>query len=200
MQKYIILCTIVLILLITALFVIIKFRKKMSAQILMLSVAVIGIFMIADLYFMSCLSFWMTGDDETYSTDYYEISYSEKWKFEAYDKLITNVSYDGEFIGDITVYPQSAYADSLSYIISNIYGTHAYLKEDLSIEDDSSDLTYCIVVGYEQSAADELKDAEEDSDEIHYLYVEQDNTVIDLCVPCSLEEKIQEIVYDLKVR
>lgn len=133
---------------------------------------------------------------DKYLTKYYEVPQLDNWCFEAYDEYITNVSIDGETVGNIIVYPNNKYG-SESSIISNIYGMHAYLKEELY----NTEATYAMIVGYEKSAAEEMSNKMQKSDEIHYIYINKNSTMIDFCVDDSLaDENVRMIMNSLKLK
>lgn len=92
---------------------------------------------------------------------------------------------DNQTIGSLCVYPQSEYSDSINSIITNIYGMHAYLKEVTYLNKPVPYLSYCILVGYEPSAADEIKAPITYPSEQHYLFIKDDGTIIDFGIQDS---------------
>ncbi len=120
----------------------------------------------------------------SYSTPYYEVLHPYAWEFEMVSNVdtITNVSADGERIGSITVYPQSEYGYSSSSIVANIYGMHAYLKAESRPGKDIPGLAYCIWVSYEATVVEQIKGDPAEPDELHYIYVYDDGTIIDFGV------------------
>lgn len=74
---------------------------------------------------------------------------------------------------------------------------HAYLKEELY----DTEATYAMIVGYEKSAAEELSNKMQKSDEIHYIYINENSTMIDFCVDDSLaDENVRMIMNSLKLK
>lgn len=120
----------------------------------------------------------------SYSTPYYEVLHPDAWEFETVSNVdtITNVSAGGERIGSITVYPQSEYGYSSSSIVSNIYGMHAYLKAESRPGKDIPGLAYCIWVSYEATVVQQIEGGSAEPDELHYIYVYDDGTIIDFGV------------------
>lgn len=74
---------------------------------------------------------------------------------------------------------------------------HAYLKEELY----DTEATHAMIVGYEKSAAEELSNKMQKSDEIHYIYINENSTMIDFCVDDSLaDENVRMIMNSLKLK
>lgn len=117
-----------------------------------------------------------------YVNDYYMIEHPDNWNFNTVDELITIVSLDGNKIGNIMVYPKSEFGSSVSSIISNIYGMHAYLKEEVVVGRKIDDLAYCVVIGYESTAAEQVKNISPMPDELHYIFLLDNKTIVDFSV------------------
>lgn len=136
-----------------------------------------------------------------YSTPYYEVFFPGTWNYEiAGDVDTTIVSINEEKAGMITVYPQSSFGDSVSSIVANIYGMHAYLKEEFLVKNNISDLKYCIVVGYEASAAQQINGELVEPDELHYIYISDDKTIIDFWIEYSLtNDEVIDVMESIKL-
>lgn len=129
------------------------------------------------------IAFLMTKKSKSlYVNDYYMIEYPVNWDFDTVNELITIVSLNGSDIGTIIVYPESEYGYSFNSIISNIYGMHAYLKEEVTVERNVDDLAYCVVIGYENTAAEQVKNVSAMPDELHYIFLSEDQTIVDFSV------------------
>jgi Zn ribbon nucleic-acid-binding protein len=137
---------------------------------------------------------------DKYSTDYYEIEKDSNWKIQMVDEYTVYIESDNEIVGNITVYPQCEYTDSINAIISNIYGMHSYLKEEFAQEENNSNAVYCVVVGYQKSASEELSDKESANEELHYIYINKNKTIIDFYAEYPLvDENIRIAMRNLKL-
>lgn len=137
----------------------------------------------------------------SYSNPYYEVLQPEAWNFVTIRETNTIVNRGEEQIGTITVYPESEFGYSSSAIVSNIYGMHAYLKEELTSFKKIPDLEYCIVVGYEASVARQLNNELLISDELHYIFISEDSTIVDFEVAYSMaDEEVIKVMESLRVK
>lgn len=141
--------------------------------------------------------------NDKYSNDYYEFKKDFNWKIQEGEES-TNTTYiesDNQIIGTITVYPKCEYINSISAIVSNIYGTHSYLKEELFQEESKSYAVYCVRVGYEKTPSEEISGEKSVNDELHYIYVDGNNTVIDFYADYPLvDENIKMAMRSLVVK
>ena len=141
--------------------------------------------------------------NDKYSNDYYEIKKDSNWKIQEGEEY-TNTTYiesDNQIVGTITVYPKCEYANSISAIVSNIYRIHSYLKEELFQEESNSDAVYCVRVGYEKTPSEEISGEKSTNDELHYIYVDENNTVIDFYSDYPLvDENIKMAMRSLVVK
>lgn len=136
----------------------------------------------------------------SYSNSYYEILQPEAWNFTDVGETITIVSRGKEQVGTIIVYPESEFGYSSSSIVSNIYGMHAYLKEEQTSFKKIPDFKYCIVVGYEASVAQQLSNESPVSDELHYIFIAEDGTIVDFGVVYSMaDEEVIKVMESLKL-
>jgi hypothetical protein len=130
------------------------------------------------------------------STNDYELMLPTNWNYETVNETITDVKFNDKSVGEIVVYPQSEYSTSLSSIVSNIYGMHAYVKEDLS-NTETSKAQYCVVIGYEAPAASE----EAWEDQFHCIYVKDDGTIVDASIEYSVvDADIKKAIENLEIR
>ena len=126
-------------------------------------------------------------DTQHYENTHYHFSYptNGKYNYQYVTDTITIIKYRNHTIGSICVYPQSEYSNSVNSIITNIYGMHAYLKEVTYLNKSVPYLSYCILVGYEPSAATEIKAPITYPSEQHYLFIKDDGTIIDFGIQDS---------------
>ena len=104
----------------------------------------------------------------------------------------------GEQVGHITVYSECEYCDSINSIVSNIYGMHAFLKEQ-RVPKNIQGLSYCVVIGYNASAGQQIRDEQAAVDELHYIY-KKNNTMIDFCIYSSyVSDEIYEIMESVEM-
>lgn len=120
-------------------------------------------------------------DSQYYENTHYHFSYPTKGKYnyQYVTDTITIIKYGDHTIGSICVYPKNEYNNSVNSIITNIYGMHAYLKEVIFLNKSVPYLSYCILVGYNPSAADEIKASITYPSEQHYIFINDDGAIID---------------------
>lgn len=100
---------------------------------------------------------------------------------------------DDQEVGCVQINQDCGFDLSISSIVANYLGMHAYIKDDVEKKDFGTYQRYKILTGFEASAAQQEK-GELTSDELHYFFI-KDDLLLDLYVDLNyLDEKNVEFI------
>lgn len=136
--------------------------------------------------------FLLLKSDRMYSNSYYEVSCPKALELEVIREDAVYINKDGTLWGTLTVYPESVFGSSASSIVTNIYGMHAYLECELSVEEEIAGLMYCIVVGHEPTVTQQDTGTFGTEYELHYIYMDEAGTIVDFATAYPVEDGLTE--------
>ncbi len=94
------------------------------------------------------------------------------------------------------------FAQNIDSIVANWLGMHAYIISQSPIEIVASDRVFeKTVIGFNQSAAEEITGSEPWPNEIHYFYVSENNSFMDIDLRDeSYTEDIEKIIKNIVIK
>lgn len=143
-----------------------------------------------------------SNESVSYQKKDYTVDIPAFWKVSEMNDYITTFYSNDKMIGSIEVNPECDYCATTSSIIENFFGMHGYVKGDI-IEKNKDDYKIIkVLIGYEKSAAENIMSGTEYPDELHYLYTNENNKLIDLFLDSSQlsEKEMDEISNSLVLK
>ena len=130
-----------------------------------------------------------------YSCDYYSIMLPQGWAIDS-ESNEASLVFSEEIIATITVEEDFEYGQNIESIVSNWIGMRTSILSEDSIETTNKETVFHkTVVGWEQSAAEEISGESIYPNEIHYFYISKDNLFIDIFLRNEeYDEDVENIV------
>lgn len=137
-----------------------------------------------------------------YNNEYYTAELPDKITAQNKDDHETALYIDNKKAGSITVNPDCSYCSNTSSILSNYIGMHAYAKGKIIEKDNGTYKMAKVMVGFEQSAAQQIKGESKEPDQLHYFFTNSNNLMIDLYIDTELinEETADSIAASFKLK
>ena len=97
-------------------------------------------------------------------------------------------------MGSIGINPDCNYRSTISSVIANWIGMSAYAKGDIIEQDHASHKKAKVYIAFEQSAAQQIKGATPEPDQLHY-FITKNKLLIDLSINKDyVDEKNADII------
>ncbi|MBS5932718.1 MAG: hypothetical protein KIC94_07545 [Clostridiales bacterium] len=160
-------------------------NKSITSKYIILGIIALGIFI--------CLitTHKYATKKQIYNTTYYTITIPYNWNLKSLNgDYLNKLSLNQENIISIEVFQDCKYNNSITSIITNIYGVHSYIKDEVYTKKINNYTLTKVNIGFEQSASEEYKKSPAEPIQLHYFYV-KNNILIDFFVISnSVEEHI----------
>ncbi len=140
--------------------------------------------------------------DNNYNGKYFSVTIPKSFSIEKTDDYDTSIYLNEKYVGSISINPNCNYCSSLDSIVANWFGMNAYVKGTPNEEKVGDYKLVKLTIAYEQSAAEIENGDSPVSDEIHYLYTNNKNKILDLSLDSSYisEEDINTIVRSVSMK
>ena len=129
--------------------------------------------------------------ENLYSGENYSIMLPQGWAIDS-EGNEASLIFSEEIIATITVEEDFEYGQDIESIVANWIGMRASILSEDSIETTNKETVFHkTIVGWEQSAAEEISGESPYPDETHYFYISKDNLFIDIFL--RNEEYVEDI-------
>ncbi|BCN29515.1 hypothetical protein [Anaeromicropila herbilytica] len=113
---------------------------------------------------------------QIYKTDYYTVNIPTTWKPVNESKYEVDFKVDKNIIASIETDPKYSHEKSIESIIANRFGVHAFANSNCTEKDFGTYSMKKVVVGFELSAADQIKGEKQPKDQLHYFFTSNKGT------------------------
>ena len=140
--------------------------------------------------------------EANYNHKYYSITIPKNFSVKEVDDYDTRLYLDEKYVGSMSVNPECRYCTSIDSIVTNWYGMKAYVKGTPVEEQVDEYKLVKLTIAYEQSAAEVENGDSPSSDEVHYLYTDYENYILDLSFNSSYvsEDELNSIVRSVNIK
>lgn len=139
--------------------------------------------------------------NKTYESEYYSLELPSNWYAKNTNESRMTLYKDNQIVGYILSGVTGDYNLTPKSIVANWIGMHAYIIDDyLDIKKENYNY-YKIYIGFEQSAAQQLKGETAEPYQLHYFYV-KDNMLVDMFIDTGLigNDEADTISNSLKIK
>lgn len=136
------------------------------------------------------------------ATKYYSIMMPKSWVSKNISEFETWYFINDTKVASITVNLDCTYCSSTSSIITNWLGLHAYSIGEISEKKMKDYKLARVSVGYEQSAAEQIKNESGIPNELHYFLTNNNNTFIDFAIYKNelIKENLDKIAEPIAIK
>lgn len=113
---------------------------------------------------------------------YYTINIPNNWIANNNSQYETDYYINGKKVASITVIDDCSFCSTTSSIITNWLGMHARTKGNTKEKKRIGYRITKVNITYEQSAAEQIENKSSLPDELHYFFINNENTFIDFVV------------------
>ena len=113
---------------------------------------------------------------------YYTINIPNNWIAKNISQYETDYFINGKKVASITVINDCSFCSTTSSIITNWLGMHARAKGEIKEKKRKGYRLAKLNITYEQSAAEQIENKSSLPDELHYFFINNENTFIDFVV------------------
>ena len=152
--------------------------------------------------FTVCVLQYKKENVESYDNPYYSITLPKNLSINEINETEAAIFLKKDKVGSISFNPRCNYCATLESIVTNWFGMHAYIKESSKEQKLGNYNRVKVKIAYEQSPSEVEKKVPPMEDEIHYIYTDNVNLLIDLSLDTKVlsEEEIKLIVEALKIK
>lgn len=140
--------------------------------------------------------------DSNYNDKYYSVTIPKSFSIEKMDDYDASIFLNDKYVGSISINPNCHYCSTLDSIVANWFGMKAYVK-GTPVEENVGDYNLVkLTIAYEQSAAEVANGETPSSDEIHYIYTNYKNKLLDMSFDSSSvsEDDINSMVRSVTMK